>query len=698
MDSAQDQQDSHFHEGELQAQQRLGLRARVGSFARRAIRDHMPDQHRDFYGKLPFVLIGSVDRAGRPWASMVAGRPGFMATPDARTLAIGAAPQFGDPLYDTLRPGADVGLLGIEPATRRRNRLTGKVASAAADGFSITVAQTFGNCPQYIQAREVQILDAIDHPGRERPVHRSDRFDAAARRLIEATDTLFIATAYSTGSGHASEGADVSHRGGRPGFVRLEDQRTFVLPDFSGNNHFNTIGNILLNPNAGFLFADFATGDLLYMTGAAEIDWDGLAVRAFEGAERLIRFRAEEVIRVRGSLPLRFTFGGYAPMLANTGSWSEAQAKVAAERERERYRDYEIVAIEKESDSVSSFHLRRMDGGRLSSYVPGQFLPIRLTLPGEATPVLRTYTLSDAPGGDSYRLSIKREGGEAPVSTFLHDHATPGLRLEALSPRGRFTLERSGDRPVVLISAGIGITPMIAITNALIEAGERTGRHRRIVFIHGARNGREMAFGRHVRSLGARYDALTAHIRFSAPSQDDRLGAIYDSEGRIDIALVSSLLPRDDCDVYLCGPRGFMEVIHDGLIGLGLRPERIRYESFRPATVLRKRDAKPPAIVREPAAGTVKVRFARAGIETTWTRDQGTLLDLAEAAGLEPAFSCRAGVCGSCATWIRCGAVDYLEAPAAPHADDEALICSATPRGSAGQAGCGVDQGLVLDL
>lgn len=315
---------SPFHPGELQAQDRMGVREKIERVAHRRILDFMPDQHREFYASLPFVLLGSVDEQGRPWASIVAGRPGFMSSPDARSLNIGSQPLFGDPLNGALKPGSEIGLLGIQPETRRRNRLTGRVRSAGREGISIAISQAFGNCPQYIQTRAVELQPGIDAPQTEQPTSASDRFDDNVRALIERSDTLFIATAYLAGPDTAAQGADVSHRGGKPGFVRVGDDRTFMFPDFSGNLHFNTVGNILLNPKAGFLFVDFDSGDLVYMTGEAEIVWDGEDIEAFAGAERLIRFRAKEVIRVEGSLPLRFHFGEYWPMLERTGSWQQA--------------------------------------------------------------------------------------------------------------------------------------------------------------------------------------------------------------------------------------------------------------------------------------------------------------------------------------------------------------------------------------
>ena len=299
----------------------MGVRDKVERLGRRSVRDHMPEQHRNFYSELPFVLVGTVDDGGRPWASIVTGRPGFMTSPDPHTLVIGNPPLFGDPLNRTLKQGAPIGVLGIQTHTRRRNRMTGTVASVRSDGFSIAVHRTFGNCPKFIQTRTVAIGPDIDCPGRERSVDRPVDLDDSVQRIIGRADTLFVASAHLDGDEPELQGADVSHRGGKPGFVGIEDERTFVLPDFSGNSHFNTVGNILVNPRAGILFIDFDEGDLVYLTGGAEIVWDGAEVERYQGAQRLIRFRADEVLRIAHGLPLRFTFGDYSPMLKGTGPW-----------------------------------------------------------------------------------------------------------------------------------------------------------------------------------------------------------------------------------------------------------------------------------------------------------------------------------------------------------------------------------------
>ncbi len=312
-----------FHAGERAVQERVGVAGRMAELGPRVIRDFMPDQHRDFFMQLPFVIAGTTDAAGQPWASVLVAPPGFIQSPDARTLDIHAHPLPGDPLQDTLVDGASVGLLGLEPHTRRRNRMNGVVQSVSATGFSVQLQQSFGNCPKYIQAREPVYL-----PGRQtmQPVmHDSTKLDAAARRIVEAADTLFIATAYSgdASSVGAAGGVDVSHRGGKPGFVRVDADGTLTMPDFLGNYFFNTLGNLAVNPRAGLLFMDFENGDLLYLAVEAEIIWDGPELRTFEGAQRLLRFSVLQMRRVEGALPLRWGAAVLSPALDGMGHWPE---------------------------------------------------------------------------------------------------------------------------------------------------------------------------------------------------------------------------------------------------------------------------------------------------------------------------------------------------------------------------------------
>jgi predicted pyridoxine 5'-phosphate oxidase superfamily flavin-nucleotide-binding protein len=311
---------SPFHEGELAAQRRVGVLEKMAPHGRRAIRSFMPDQHREFFAQLPFIVVGMVDRDGRPWASVLTGRPGFMAAPDDRTLTIAARPLPGDPLAGSLAVDAPIGLLGIELPTRRRNRANGRVTRVTEDGFALSVRQSFGNCPKYIQTR---LPEPIEPPPVPSAPRIADGLDDNDRALIATADTFFIATAHTAAEAGLAGGVDVSHRGGRRGFVRVERGR-LTAPDFVGNFYFNTLGNLMVEPRAGLLFPDFASGDLLYLAVTGEIIWDGPEVDAFLGAQRLTRFEVSHAIRLPGALPFRWTAPEFSPVLERTGIWQEA--------------------------------------------------------------------------------------------------------------------------------------------------------------------------------------------------------------------------------------------------------------------------------------------------------------------------------------------------------------------------------------
>ncbi|KTT37838.1 pyridoxamine 5'-phosphate oxidase [Pseudomonas oryzihabitans] len=288
-----------WHPGESLIQERVGVRQRMAEVGPRVIRSFMPDQHRAFYQQLPFLVLGSVDVAGLVWATILEGPPGFLHSPTATTLDIAAVPALDDPASAGLTDGAAVGLLGIELHSRRRNRLNGTL-TRTAEGFQLAVEQSFGNCPRYIQPRDLQSVPAADPAP---AIERLTVLDAAARALIERADTCFVAS-YAEPNGERQ--VDVSHRGGPPGFVRVGDDGVLTLPDFSGNLFFNTLGNILLNGQAGLLFVDFARGDVLQLSGTAEVLFDTPEIAAFPGAERIWTFRAKSLVRRRGALALRW--------------------------------------------------------------------------------------------------------------------------------------------------------------------------------------------------------------------------------------------------------------------------------------------------------------------------------------------------------------------------------------------------------
>jgi predicted pyridoxine 5'-phosphate oxidase superfamily flavin-nucleotide-binding protein len=296
-----------FHEDELRAQALAGHQ-RAG---RVAIRPFMPDQHREFFALLPYLFVATLDGDGWPMASVLTGEPGFVQSPDPATLAVGARPASGDPAAPTFVAGAEVGLLGLDFTTRRRNRANGRLV-AVDKGLTVAIAQSFGNCAQYIQTRTPSPRAVAGAP-----VERLDHLDDAARALIAASDTFFVASRSRAGIGDG--GLDMSHRGGKPGFVGVAGD-ALAIPDFRGNRFYNTLGNLLGDPRAGLLFIDFASGDILQLQGRVTIDWhpEGSGPA---GAERLWRVEVTRAWRRRGAFPFAWRFGDFAPTTLATGTW-----------------------------------------------------------------------------------------------------------------------------------------------------------------------------------------------------------------------------------------------------------------------------------------------------------------------------------------------------------------------------------------
>ncbi len=270
-----------------------GVRARAEAAGSRFIREQMPLQHQEFFGLLPWLLIAGVDPSGQPQASLLTGAPGFVQAPDARRLVISAAPLPGDPLPACLYAGADVGLLGLQPGTRRRNRANGRVVAHDGTATTVEVQQSFGNCPQYIQPLELR------HEAGVRPSgvgYTSTRLEGAAAAIVAGADTFFLASARPREAGFD---VDMSHRGGPAGFVSSADGGSLSFPDFAGNNFFNSLGNLHVHPPAGLLFVDRGSGARVHVAGDAEIVWAN-------ADERSVRIRVREVRCLSGPLPLRW--------------------------------------------------------------------------------------------------------------------------------------------------------------------------------------------------------------------------------------------------------------------------------------------------------------------------------------------------------------------------------------------------------
>jgi predicted pyridoxine 5'-phosphate oxidase superfamily flavin-nucleotide-binding protein len=307
-----------FHEGEVAIQERLGVAEMVAKYGPKNIRDHMPDQHREFFNQLPMMLVGALDDSGQPWATAAFGKPGFAHSPDDKTLVISGGILASDTLGLLTTIGSKLGLLGLESETRRRNRVNATVSETEGGTYALSVDQSFGNCPKYIQRRDMTWREDAEGTG---SVTRSSDISSDIKQALESADTFFIASRTADIEGAARNGVDVSHRGGRPGFVKAEGN-LISFPDFSGNRFFNTLGNIHLDPRVGLFFPNFQTGDAIFISGRASIIWDQARIDAFKGAERIIDIEVLETVRVEGILPLKGDFIDEWPLLRNTGVWT----------------------------------------------------------------------------------------------------------------------------------------------------------------------------------------------------------------------------------------------------------------------------------------------------------------------------------------------------------------------------------------
>jgi uncharacterized protein len=295
---------SAYHSGELSVQARAGVREMADRIGR-SIRPTIPPAAQEFLRSQPMVIVGSVDASGRVWASLLTGDPGFIQAVDERTVQINSRPAAGDPLSDNLTANEQVGLVVIEFATRRRLRVNGRAEIGSDGTIYIHAQQVYANCPKYIQARGWEKRRA--ETGLTPQIQRQRGLTEAQQQWIREADTFFVA------SHHPDGGADASHRGGYPGFVHVLNANRLIWPDYSGNSMFQTLGNIVANPQVGLLFVDFDSSRTLQLTGRAQIIWDRRRTAAFAGAERLVELDLEEVIEIAGASPLKWRFTSHSP-------------------------------------------------------------------------------------------------------------------------------------------------------------------------------------------------------------------------------------------------------------------------------------------------------------------------------------------------------------------------------------------------
>jgi ferredoxin-NADP reductase/MOSC domain-containing protein YiiM/ferredoxin len=341
------------------------------------------------------------------------------------------------------------------------------------------------------------------------------------------------------------------------------------------------------------------------------------------------------------------------------------------------FRQLAVTAIEPESDSVISIRLEDPDGEPLPAAQPGQYLTLRLQPDEDAGSVLRNYSMSGPPDAGYYRITVKREH-DGVASGYLHTRLRVGDQLEIGAPRGTFILDRT-QAPVLLISAGIGATPVLAMLHVLAEEHSE----REIWWLHGARSSRDHSFGAEVEGLLASFPNVRTHVCYSRPGPNDLEGRDYQKAGRLSAPVLAELEPPRNAEAYLCGPTAFMEEISAALAAIGLDASCIHTEPFGPAPGLTPGIASTPARPPHPPAGEPgtgpKIEFARSDLAVSWSDDFASLLELAEACDVPVRWSCRTGVCHNCETTLITGSLDYNPDPVEPPGEGNALICCSLP-------------------
>lgn len=654
------EQKSPFHRGEQLIQNRLGVRNKMEQFGQRVIRNYMPEQHKQFYQQLEYILVAHVDTNGKPWASILHGKTGFIETPDEHHIFIKSQAIKGDPLAAANEAGTKLALLGIELNNRRRNRLSGTLIEHSKAGILLKVEQTFGNCPQYIQQRQLKKTVSKNLQSVEKI--QITTLNNAAIKLIKHADTFFLASHNLQQQQIASHGADISHRGGLPGFVHIDSPTSLTIPDYKGNNHFNSLGNFIENKQAGLLFIDFKRGHLLSLTGSVEIHWQHPDINLFPGAERLWQFQLEQGFWLKNALPFHWHFISYANEL------EKQKLKKQALKETAEWQNIEISNIIQESSNVKSFYFKQPTD-KPFIFNAGQFIQLKTSI--NQQPVIRNYSLSSAPDDDFVRISIKYENGI--FSSYMHNTVKTGDRLQLKKlALGNFSLSSATVEPVVLICAGIGITPMISICrNWLMHHDQQ-----KLIMICTARNAKQRAFYNELKQISRDHPKrFQLHWLLSQPESNLLKGLNYDFSGRLNRSILKRLLPKNIDRFMLCGPSGFMQSQYQNLINLGYKAHKIHSEAFGSATLNKENKT----LNHKNIANSSIIQFKKSAIELQWSKTDGHLLDFAESHGISTHFSCRRGECGICKVKLLEGKVIHSKTVLPELKANEALLCCALP-------------------
>jgi len=622
-----------YHEGELATQ----CRANETEIAQRnggVVSKTIPAGALPFIEQQPMAVIGSMNPNGHIWASILFGQPGFIHTLDDHTLEIDLSqPRSAsdDPLWSNLIENADVGLIIIELDSRRRLRINGQARRVSAKRLIIDIERAYPNCPKYIQRRqwkiatiEEQLESSTNSPINPPISTKGTILNETQKKLIANADTFFVT------SGHPNHGLDASHRGGHPGFVQLINDQLLLIPDFSGNSMFNTLGNFTSYPFAGLVFVDFKHNCLLQLTGGTEVLWDiEDPQEETGGTQRYWQFNI--LAWQEYSLPfhLDWELFDYSPHIP---------------KQRHRIPDnntllLRVERIQRETKRIKSFRLRAVDGGILPEFTPGAHLLVKVKLPDGSIADRHYSLLSDCRNNEIYEIAVLMEPDGRGGSNYMHQQINEGDVLECQVPKNNFPQVESVKHNI-LIAGGIGITPIFSMLQELVSEQQSFELH------YSARTNSALALRDRIEKIAG------GNVHFY--SSHEPQGQCMNLE-----SLLSP--PKPNVHVYVCGPHQMISAVREISKALGWTPAQIHFESFGPKALAHEH--------------SIRVHLLKSK-KTLTISPNSSILDTLIDAGINVPHDCKRGECLMCVTRVLGGEPDHRDLCLSPEEQSTSMcIC-----------------------
>jgi len=602
-----------YHEGEIAIQSHNGVE-RTAQMAAAAIQDRIPHGAMSFITQQSMAVIGSLDSQGNIWASLVFGRPGFLQAINEQTLRLKRSSchtASGDPLWSNLDANSQLGILLIELSTRRRLRINGKAQAGNLHELRIQIEQAYANCPKYIQRRHLKLEAKKETVFPSTEILKSKTLDSSQQTWIRKADTFFVASA------HPEHGVDASHRGGNPGFVKLLSPQRLRIPDFIGNNMFNTLGNFTSYPHAGMVFIDFERGRVLQLSGRPVI----LTRQEDErnetgGTARYWEFEIEGWRESNLPIHINADFIDYSPYLPKVPYTLSAEFDHSL-----------LLKVERTwmaSRHVKCFELTSPNGSALPLFAAGAHLKINI-VNKRGTCELRHYSLlSDPACRTHYRIAVLVEPHGRGGSIFLHEKVQPGDTLEASPPKNAFHLLKDATHSI-LIAGGIGITPLLSMLYFLKASNSSYELH------YSTKHKKDMAFRQEIEQIAG----TRAHFYMSRDNTGPSL----------DLSTVINK-PAPGMHIYVCGPYRLIQAVRDEAVFKGWSREHIHFESFGTTNTAYNQ---PLTVTLKKSGETIDIPSTR------------SILDALLDAGIRVPHDCKRGECSLCVTRVLKGTPQHRD-------------------------------------